>query len=283
MGDGVMGDEEGAWGGERNGQDAGDRCPHLPLLWSLLPLLPLGLLAGLLSGILGIGGGLIFAPLLLWLGLDPHQALATSTLAIVPTTFGGTWAHLRNGSLPRRGGLAIAVGAASGGALFSHVGGSLAGWQLLALQAGYYGWLALAIRPQSALRGPGSQALPLLGLAAIGLLAGLAGGLLGLGGGLLMVPAMVQLLAVPIHLAIRFSTLAVLASSAAACLTFVADGRVQLLVGLALGATAALAAQWSASRLSQVPESLLVRLLRGVTLLLAVDCARRALQLLQAG
>ncbi|MDP5122415.1 MAG: TSUP family transporter, partial [Cyanobium sp. MAG_04] len=60
------------------------------MLWSLLPYLPLGLLAGLLSGVLGIGGGLVFSPLLLLAGLDPHQALATSALAIVPTTLGGT-------------------------------------------------------------------------------------------------------------------------------------------------------------------------------------------------
>lgn len=32
------------------------------MLWSLLPYLPLGLLAGLLSGVLGIGGGLVFSP-----------------------------------------------------------------------------------------------------------------------------------------------------------------------------------------------------------------------------
>ncbi|MCP9877779.1 TSUP family transporter, partial [Cyanobium sp. A2C-AMD] len=84
------------------------------MLWSLLPYLPLGLLAGLLSGVLGIGGGLVFSPLLLLAGLDPHKALATSTLAIVPTTLGGTWAHLRNRSLPWRGGLAIVLGAGLG-------------------------------------------------------------------------------------------------------------------------------------------------------------------------
>ena len=43
-----------------------------------------------------------------------------------------------------------------------------------------------------------------------GMVAGMATGLLGLGGGLVMVPLMVQLMQVPIHLAIRFSTLAVL-------------------------------------------------------------------------
>ena len=61
------------------------------MLWSLLPYLPLGLLAGLLSGVLGIGGGLVFSPLLLLAGLDPHQALATSTLAIVPRVVGWRW------------------------------------------------------------------------------------------------------------------------------------------------------------------------------------------------
>ena len=49
------------------------------MTWSLLSLVPLGLLTGLLSGVLGIGGGLVFSPLLLLVGLDPHHALATST------------------------------------------------------------------------------------------------------------------------------------------------------------------------------------------------------------
>lgn len=118
------------------------------MLWSLLPYLPLGLLAGLLSGVLGIGGGLVFSPLLLLAGLDPHKALATSTLAIVPTTLGGTWAHLRNRSLPWRGGLAIVLGAGLGAGLFSQVGLVLHGWMLLAMQALMYGGLALSFRPR---------------------------------------------------------------------------------------------------------------------------------------
>ena len=66
-------------------------------LGDLLVAVPLGLLAGALAGLLGIGGGLIFAPLLLWMGLPPHQALATSTFAIVPTALGGTVTHLQIG------------------------------------------------------------------------------------------------------------------------------------------------------------------------------------------
>ena len=110
-------------------------------LSSLLPLLPLGVLAGLLSGLLGIGGGLVFSPLLLLLGLSPHQALATSTLAIVPTTLGGTWSHLRGQQLPLRSSLAIGLGAAMASALFGRHGASLSGELLLGLQAGMYGLL----------------------------------------------------------------------------------------------------------------------------------------------
>ena len=249
------------------------------MLLSLLPYLPLGLLAGLLSGLLGIGGGLVFSPLLLLAGLDPHQALATSTLAIVPTTLGGTWTHLRSGSLPWRGSLAISLGASLGGGLFSELGFGLHGWLLLGLQALMYGVLSFTILPRSALVEPSVASLNLVGIAGVGWVAGLATGMLGVGGGLVMVPLMVRFLQVPIHLAIRFSTLAVLVSASVASTTFLGDGRGLWPVGLALGATAALAAHWSASRLDRVSETSLVWMLRALIVVLALDSGRRALVL----
>ena len=135
--------------------------------WELLPLLPLGILAGLLSGLLGIGGGLIFSPLLLALGLAPHQALATSTLAIVPTTLAGSWAHLRSGQVPRPAIAAIGLSAATGALLFSHAGTLLTGWHLLALQSLMYAVLAFVVGPRQD-NGPaqgaaGGEQLPLAG------------------------------------------------------------------------------------------------------------------------
>jgi uncharacterized membrane protein YfcA len=257
---------------------------HSPQLGGLLPLLPLGLVAGLLSGLLGIGGGLIFSPLLLLAGLEPHQALATSTLAIVPTTLAGTWAHLRSHSLPMAGGLAIAGTAALAGGVFSRFGHGLQGWMLLALQAVMYGILAVTITPRSRQGQLGTGAhLPMGGLAAVGAVAGLAGGLLGIGGGLVMVPLMVRGLRVPMHLAIRFSTLAVLASAVTASATFVADGRASLAMGLVLGGTASVAARWSAARLDLCSEERLAWMLRCLTILLAFDGGRRALTLLLIG
>lgn len=249
--------------------------------WELLPLLPLGILAGLLSGLLGIGGGLVFSPLLLLLGLDAHQALATSTLAIVPTTLAGTLTHLRNRSIPLAPGVAIGAGALFTGLLFSQLGAALSGWQLLSLQSLMYLVLAFSIQPRDGLpRSDPQRVLPLTGLAAVGLVAGFATGMLGVGGGLVMVPLMVRLLKVPVHLAIRLSTLAVLCSASAASPAFLADGRGHLATALLMGGTAAVASQWSAARLNRVSEDRLIGLLRITSLFLALDSGRRALALL---
>ena len=50
-------------------------------------------------------------------------------------------------------------------------------------------------------------------------------------------------------------------------------------MGLLLGGVAAIAARWTASRLDQFDALLLVRLLRGLAIVLAIDSCRRALHL----
>ncbi len=103
--------------------------------------------------------------------------------------------------------------------------------------------------------------------------------MLGLGGGLVLVPLMSGPFAVPIHRAIRLSTVAVLCSASAASLQFLHEGRGIPLMGLTLGSVAALAAQWSARRLDLFDSSVLVRCLRGLAIVLAIDSSRRAIQL----
>jgi len=68
--------------------------------WSDVFLIIGGLGAGLLSGTIGIGGGLVFVPTMT-VGLRVSQAVAqgTSLLAVVPTAIVGGFTHLREGNV----------------------------------------------------------------------------------------------------------------------------------------------------------------------------------------
>jgi uncharacterized membrane protein YfcA len=78
-----------------------------------------GLAAGVLSGLLGVGGGILFVPALtLIVGLSQVRAEATSLLAVVPVALLGAWRQHRYGNVRVADGLvvgALAVPAAAGG------------------------------------------------------------------------------------------------------------------------------------------------------------------------
>jgi uncharacterized membrane protein YfcA len=71
----------------------------------------LGLAAGVLAGLFGVGGGILFVPTLLALGLGQVEAQATSLLAILPTVAAGIVNQHRFGHFRPR--TAIVVGLAS--------------------------------------------------------------------------------------------------------------------------------------------------------------------------
>lgn len=82
----------------------------------------LGLMAGVMAGLFGVGGGILFVPTLaLALGLDQLHAQATSLLAMVPVVAVGTWRQYRYGNVrPKPAvvlGLAGAAGVVAGGFL----------------------------------------------------------------------------------------------------------------------------------------------------------------------
>ncbi len=79
--------------------------------WTIAAALSLGLTAGVLSGVFGVGGGILFVPTLVALGLGQVEAAATSLLAIVPTAATGAIRQRAHGNL--RLGAALVVGAAS--------------------------------------------------------------------------------------------------------------------------------------------------------------------------
>jgi hypothetical protein len=69
----------------------------------------LGFAAGILSGFFGVGGGILFVPTLVALGLSQIEAEATSLLAILPTVAVGTWRQYGYGNVRRRSALLLGV------------------------------------------------------------------------------------------------------------------------------------------------------------------------------
>jgi uncharacterized protein len=89
----------------------------------------IGLAAGVVAGLLGVGGGVLFVPaLVFFVGLGQHQAEATSLLAIVPVALAGTYRQDRYGNVRRNDALLLGVlsvaGAAAGVALANALSGA---------------------------------------------------------------------------------------------------------------------------------------------------------------
>jgi uncharacterized membrane protein YfcA len=88
----------------------------------ILLALALGLTAGVLSGLFGVGGGILFVPtLVLVVGLTQLEAQATSLAAMIPVVAVGAWRQVGYGNVNRRAaviaGLASGAGVAGGAVL----------------------------------------------------------------------------------------------------------------------------------------------------------------------
>ncbi len=76
------------------------------MIWLIL----IGVAAGVLGGLLGVGGGVLFVPgLVIVVGLTQHEAEATSLLAIVPVALVGALSQDRYGNVRRRDALLMGV------------------------------------------------------------------------------------------------------------------------------------------------------------------------------
>lgn len=89
----------------------------------------LGLVAGVMAGLFGVGGGILFVPTLVLLGLGQLEAQGTSLLAILPTVVAGVWNQRRYGHFrPRTAlvvGLASVVGVEAGARIVTEMPESL--------------------------------------------------------------------------------------------------------------------------------------------------------------
>jgi uncharacterized protein len=194
-------------------------------------LLGLGAAVGFLSGVFGVGGGFLLTPLLIFIGVPPTVAVASSANQLVGASVSGVLAHWRRGNVDFKMGYVLLVGGLAGSflgvwifTLLKRLGQiELTISICYVLLLGTLGALMMieSIRALFRLHRPGASrrrlhqhtwmhGLPLkarfrrsrLYISAllpvgIGFVIGIFSAILGIGGGFIMVPAMIYMLGMP--------------------------------------------------------------------------------------
>ena len=287
--------------------------PIAGLSVNALVIVGLGGLVGLLTGMVGVGGGFLTTPILIFYGIPPAVAVASATTQITGTSISGVLAHRRRRGVDIRMGVVIIVG----GVIGSIVGGFV--FRLLQ-QSGQIdtvisilyvlllGSIGVIMARESATaleiikpRAGGSErpprrhnpliaALPMrwrfyrsglyispLAPLGLGFLSGLLTALLGIGGGFIMVPAMIYLLGMSAQVVVGTSLLQILFVTGVTTIVHATTTRsVDIVLAGLLLIGSVIGAQYGA-RFAQKMKPELLRMILAI-MVLAV-AARMALQL----
>lgn len=287
--------------------------PIAGLSVNALVIVGLGGLVGLLTGMVGVGGGFLTTPILIFYGIPPAVAVASATTQITGTSISGVLAHRRRrGVDTQMGGVIIlggVIGSILGGLLFrllQQMGqidtvisilyvlllGSI-GFMMMKESATALGMLKASRRAEaraSRRHNPLIAMLPMrwrfyrsglyispLAPLILGFLSGMLTVLLGVGGGFIMVPAMIYLLGMSAQVVVGTSLLQILFVTAATTIVHATTTRsVDIVLAGLLLLGAVIGAQYGA-RLAQKMKPELLRMVLAIVVLAVAF--RMALQL----
>jgi uncharacterized protein len=217
----------------------------------------IGFASGVLSGMFGVGGGIVTTPAIrLLLGASAISAVASTLPAIIPTALTGGYTYVRNRIADVRVGVTVglagAVSAVLGAYLTRYIGGSvllIATAVLIVYMAGDMAVFALRHAGDEApVHGVGADEESLLAaerararfrpslgpLILLGAATGLYSGLLGLGGGFIIVPALTRLFGFSAKRAIGTSLVAIAILAVPATITHAVLGHIDWRIALAI-------------------------------------------------
>lgn len=241
-----------------------------------------GVAVGILSGLLGIGGGTVLVPVFkLLYGMPAIAATATSLFTIIPTSLSGVVTHVRNKTcIP-----VLGVAAGIGGAIMSPLGVWLASvspdWAIMTAAALVIAYSATTMfrkalklrkkqkaqESEERIGGQGEDAfekaalppahrLALVGFC-VGLVAGVVSGYVGVGGGFLMIPLFMQLLKTPMKLTSGTSLIAVMILAIPGTITQAVLGNVDWVAGIMVAIGTIPGAAIGSKLIVRVPELVL--------------------------
>jgi len=183
----------------------------------VLPVVPLiGLIGGFLSGLLGLGGGVIMLPLLTFVaGISLKLATGTSLVHVMIAAATGTLSHFRAGMVDFKAGLILGIAGIAGGFLGSFLSVPMSTrflnliFLFLVVSAIFFLFIPLKSNDETYRKGTFNKIEGIL----IGLGCGLLVGLLGVGGGFILIPLMIYVLRIPLRVTIGTSLMIILISS----------------------------------------------------------------------
>ena len=211
-----------------------------------LVIIAMGGVAGVLSGLFGVGGGFLLTPFLIFIGVPPAVAVGTQANQLVGASVSGVIGHWRRGAVDVHLGLVMLAGSGLGGGLGVMLFGLLQrlgqiDLVISLLYVGLLGFVGLSMLAESMvalIRGRPAQLakrtargwlqrLPFqtrfaksklyisaLLPFAVGLVGGVMVAVMGIGGGFLLVPAMIYILRVPVGLVAGTSLFQIIATTA---------------------------------------------------------------------
>lgn len=210
-------------------------------------IIGIGLGAGVLSGLLGVGGGFIMVPAMVYLlGLSQHQAHGTSLAVMIFIVLLGAITYSTHGQMDWMVAIQLAIGGVFGAMIGAKVANKISARQLrryfgllLVLVAARMVWDVVSSAGGAAVNGDvvSTQGFGTAAVLGLGVLTGVLSGLMGVGGGIIMVPAMIYLMGLTQKMAQGISLAVIIPVSVSGALIHARHGNVRtdVLYWLGLG------------------------------------------------
>lgn len=241
----------------------------------------IGLLAGLLSGLFGVGGGTVIVPLLvLLLHFDQRLAAGTSLAAIVPTASVGVISYATTGSVAWVPAIILAAGAVVGAQIGTRL---LPRISQTALRWGFVGFLVVVIVSLFLVIPSRDAAFELswltgIALVGVGIGTGILAGLIGVGGGVIVVPVLMLAFGTSDLVAKGTSLLMMIPTAISGTVGNLRNRNVDLLAALIIGVSACTTTALGAWLATIVDPTLGNMLFAAYLVVIAVQMAIKAIR-----
>ena len=246
--------------------------------------LALGILVGLLGALLGIGGGMVIVPLLVFAwDYEPQLAIGTSVLVVLLNAVSGTLGYIRQKKVCVDAALKFAVATIPGAFLGSYAAEYLQGRLFYLVFGAFFVLAAINMYRKASKNAAGKTSGEVLVvfkwmlcfLCCVGLC--FLASILGIGGGIVHVPFMVYVLNFPVHVAIATSTCILAVSSLAGLVSHAMLGHIVWSSGLAIGAGAFVGAQGGVALAQRLQSGILMKLASILVLITGIKFLMNAL------